>query len=63
MSAQNIELTRAPDADDYHEVQDLAAQDCECTKTMKADLEHGDETICRPCAARQVINGLNKSGG
>lgn len=54
----NIPLERTPRTEDYDDVLSLAHQDCECTRAMRSDLKHGDETICRPCAARQVMNGL-----
>lgn len=54
----NIKLKRAPSRRD-HDLVSLAAQKpCECTKPMEENLKHGDEAICKPCAARQVLNGI-----
>jgi hypothetical protein len=55
---RNINLVRRPKMEDYFVVLDLVSERCECTDEMIAQLEHGDEEICKPCAARQVINGL-----
>lgn len=54
----NVELTRSPHFRDYEFVVLMSQKDCECTEAMEANLEHGDETLCKPCAARQVLNGL-----
>jgi hypothetical protein len=35
-----------------------AEKPCLCTDHMRAGLVHGDETVCKPCAARQVMNGV-----
>lgn len=54
----NIELDRSPHFRDYEFVVLTSQRDCECSEEMKRNLEHGDEVICKPCAARQVLNGL-----
>lgn len=54
----NVQLVRIPRFRDYEVVQLTAQKNCECTKEMKENLEHGDEKICKPCAARQVLNGI-----
>jgi len=54
----NIPLTRSPRAEDFDDVLALAQKECHCTSEMKDDLKHGDETICKTCGARQVLNGL-----
>ena len=58
MSAANIELVRAPTPDEFCLVDDAARKPCECAEQMKAALTHGDETMCKPCAARQLLNGI-----
>lgn len=55
---ENIPLTRSPRIEDFEDVIRLSLKQCHCTGEMKADLDHGDETLCRTCAARQVLNGL-----
>jgi len=54
----NVELVRHPSIRDYEFVSLTAQKECECTEEMKVNLEHGDETVCKSCAARQVLNGL-----
>jgi len=54
----NIPLTRSPRVEDFEDIYTLAKEECYCTSEMKADLEHGDETVCQTCAARQILNGL-----
>lgn len=54
----NIDLRRDPRIEDYDYAVVLSEDDCICTGEMKRNLEQGGETICRPCAARQVLNGL-----
>lgn len=56
--AENIPLMRAPRPEDLEDVITLAEEDCLCSRNMKDNLKHGDETVCKPCAARQVLNGL-----
>lgn len=56
--AANIPLTRYPRPEDFEDVIALAQKECHCSSDMKTDLEHGDETICQTCGARQVLNGL-----
>jgi len=58
MATPNIRLVRVPTPDDFCKVDDASTQQCTCTEAMKAGLEHGDETICKPCAARQLLNGI-----
>lgn len=54
----NIELNRDVAVEDYEAVKLEATKECECTDDMKVGLVHGDETVCKPCAARQVLNGI-----
>jgi len=54
----NIPLDRTPTIQDYETVALAAQRECECTDRMREELAHGDETICKPCAARQTLNGL-----
>lgn len=54
----NIKLTRIPTPDDFCRVDDESKKQCVCSDALIQGLEHGDETICKPCAARQVLNGV-----
>ena len=58
MNKPNIELDREPTPEELFTVMEAAQEDCGCTLDMKVDLEHGDETMCLPCAARQILNGV-----
>lgn len=58
MGTPNIKLVRVPTPDEFCLVDDASAKPCGCTEEMKASLKHGDETICKPCAARQLLNGI-----
>jgi hypothetical protein len=58
MGTPNIRLIRVPKPDDFCKVDDASARPCECSEQMKAGLAHGDETLCKPCAARQLLNGI-----
>lgn len=57
-----IKLKRAPSRRDHDLVSLAAQQPCECKPKIKEDLKHGDEEICKPCAARQVLNGIVSLG-
>jgi hypothetical protein len=54
----NIKLERKPTPHDHEKVFLTAEKPCECSEDMKVGMIHGDEKMCKPCAARQVINGL-----
>jgi hypothetical protein len=47
-----------PSATEYRQVLDAATEDCYCTAAMRAGIIQTGDEMCKPCAARTLVNGI-----
>lgn len=56
-----VDLIRMPTREDYLAIVNISEEPCECGPEVKAMLKEASaakQIMCKPCAARQVLNGV-----